>query len=318
VRIALAGDTMLGRGVAQRLSERGPPLFAPEIAAEIATADLFFLNLECCVSDRGHRWSNPDKMFFFRAPPAAADVLGELGVDCVTLANNHALDFGSTALADTIDNLTRAGIATVGAGANLAAAREPAVFEVLGLRLAIIGVTDHPGEFAARQAHPGVAYADLRSGVDDWLIDLVRGQRDDADVVVVSPHWGPNMTSTPPRYVRTAAETLVRAGATVIAGHSAHVCHGIAPPVLFDLGDFIDDYAVHPLLRNDLSLLFLLTVDEHGPVRIDAMPIALDYGHTRAANSAEHQWISQRFTSACAEFGTTVDADGARLVIHCR
>ena len=124
--LALAGDTMLGRGAAEKLmADPAAPLFAPEIAARIASADTFVLNLECCISKRGAPFPEPGKPFFFRAPPVAAQRLAELGVDAVTLANNHALDYGADALLDTLAYLDEAGIVTVGAGANEDIARRP-------------------------------------------------------------------------------------------------------------------------------------------------------------------------------------------------
>src|SRR5581483_7498006 len=111
VKLALAGDTMLGRGVAEALQARSPgELFAPEVLEATHEADLFVLNLECCISDRGLPWPDPGKPFFFRAPPCAVEALVQLGVDCVTLANNHALDFGACALLDTFEHLDAAGI----------------------------------------------------------------------------------------------------------------------------------------------------------------------------------------------------------------
>jgi poly-gamma-glutamate synthesis protein (capsule biosynthesis protein) len=93
--LGLAGDTMLGRGVAHRLAgPRSMPPFAPGVRDVVGRADLFFANLECCVSTRGERIRLPGKPFFFRAPPRAGRVLAALGVDIVSLANNHALDFG--------------------------------------------------------------------------------------------------------------------------------------------------------------------------------------------------------------------------------
>src|SRR5438552_8099001 len=78
--LALAGDTMLGRGVAERLSaDPAAPLIAPQVADQLATADAFVLNLECCISDRGEPFPDPGKPFFFRAPPVAASRLAELG-----------------------------------------------------------------------------------------------------------------------------------------------------------------------------------------------------------------------------------------------
>src|SRR3712207_4886011 len=106
VTLALGGDTMLGRGVADRLAaDPSFELLAEEVRAAAAEADLFIVNLECCISDRGERFPDPRKPFYFRAPPVAAERLAELGVDCVTLANNHALDYGPDALLDTLDHL---------------------------------------------------------------------------------------------------------------------------------------------------------------------------------------------------------------------
>ncbi|RSN58106.1 CapA family protein [Actinomadura sp. WAC 06369] len=311
VTLALAGDTMLGRGVAERVAADPGGLFSAEVRDAVAGADLAVLNLECCVSDRGRRWDPAHKAFHFRAPPAAAEVLAGLGVDCVTLANNHALDYGPDALADTLGHLAAAGVRTVGAGRDRDEARAPAVLEAGGLRLAVVGVTDHPADFAAAPGRPGVAHADLGAGVPGWLLDLVRDLRASHDAVLVTPHWGPNMTSEPLPYVRRAAGALLEAGATLVAGHSAHVFHGVAGPVLFDLGDFIDDYAVDGLLRNDLGLLFRVALDGRGPSGVEAIPLRLDFARTRLADGADRAWIAGRLTEACAAFGTRVAARGA-------
>jgi poly-gamma-glutamate capsule biosynthesis protein CapA/YwtB (metallophosphatase superfamily) len=314
VTVALAGDTMLGRGVARALATTPPEaLVAPEVRAALGEADLVVLNLECCISERGRRWDAPGKPFFFRAPPRAVELLALLGTDCVTLANNHALDYGFDALADTLEHLAAAGIAAVGAGPDLERARRPATLAAGGLRVAVLGVTDHPPDFAAGPDRPGVAFADLGRRVPDWLPERVAAA--DAEVVLVTPHWGPNMTSEPVRHVRRAAAALVDAGATLVAGHSAHVPHGVAGPVLYDLGDFLDDYRVDPRLRNDLGLLFLVTLDGRGPVRLEALPLKLDFCHTRLAGGEDAAWMRRRFRSACAALGTTVADDAGRLVI---
>jgi poly-gamma-glutamate capsule biosynthesis protein CapA/YwtB (metallophosphatase superfamily) len=291
-------------------------LFSQDVRAALRSADLVVLNLECCVSRRGHPW--PGRVFHFRAPPQAAETLRWLGVHCVTLANNHALDFGAAALTDTLAHLHRAGIRTVGAGPNEAAARRPAILTAGGSRVAVLGVTDHPPEFAAAGDRAGVAYADLHKGTPAWLVTAIQRLHGEADIVMVTPHWGPNMTAVPVPHVRAAATELNKAGATLVAGHSAHVFHGVAGPVLYDLGDFIDDYAVHPSLRNDLGLLFLVTLDSHGPIRLEAIPLALETAYTRQASDKEHAWIADRFTAACAALGTEVTQQGTRLVITWR
>src|ERR671935_743867 len=225
MKLCLAGDTMLGRKVAEAIRERGPDaLVADEVVAVAAEADLFVLNLECCISDRGERWRDPAKPFFFRAPPAATAVLTRLGVHCVTLANNHALDYGAEALLDTLSHLDAAGIAYVGAGADLAAARRPVTLEADGFRLAVLGCSDHPREWAAAADAPGIAY-----GLE-WVTDALPSV--EADAVLVTPHWGPNMTPEPLPRIRAAAARLRAAGAMLVAGHSAHVFHGVEDAIL--------------------------------------------------------------------------------------
>jgi poly-gamma-glutamate synthesis protein (capsule biosynthesis protein) len=306
VTIALAGDTMLGRKVGDVLrADPAARLVSPEVAEVVATADAFVLNLECCISDRGARFRDPAKPFFFRAPPIAAERLAELGVDAVTLANNHALDYGPRALLDTLDHLQAAGIAAVGAGPDEDTARAPMILPCGALRLRLVGFSDHPAYFAAGPARPGIAYADLRSGLGDWIRAAVRPAAD-ADLAVVTPHWGPNMVPEPVPHVRRAARELVSAGAALVAGHSAHVFHGVAPGVLFDVGDFLDDYAVDRALRNDLGLLWLVELDRGGVKRIRAMPLGLDYCFTRRASAAEEDWIVGRLCRLCAPFGTEV------------
>jgi Bacterial capsule synthesis protein PGA_cap len=295
---------MLGRGVAAKLAEATPEsLFAPEVVEAVS---------ECCISERG--WPAPGRVFHFRAPPAATEALALLGVDCVTLANNHALDFGPEALLDTFEHLRAADIRWVGAGPDEEAARAPALLEAAGERLQVVALSDHPREYAAGRRRPGIAFADLqRGGLPAWATTAVGGEG--AVPTLVAPHWGPNMTSEPVPHVRRAAAKLVAAGAALVAGHSAHVFHGVAGRVLFDLGDFIDDYRVDPTLRNDLGLLWLVDLDGTRSVRVEVVPLRLDFCMTRLAEGDDAAWIRRRFRAACAALGTDVREESGRLVV---
>ena len=93
---------------------------------------------------------------------------------------------------------------------------------------------------------------------------------------LVSPHWGPNWTTAPPDHVRRAVPALRAAGATLVAGHSAHVFHGVEGPVLYDLGHFLDDFfdegSTAPDRRSDRSLLWFVDLGPTGPTRLERYP----------------------------------------------
>src|ERR671937_73555 len=140
----------------------------------------------------------------------------------------------------------------------------------------------------------------------------------EADAVLVTPHWGPNMAAEPLPRIRRAAAGLRAAGATLVAGHSAHVFHGVDDGILYDLGDFLDDYAVHRELRNDLGLLFLVELDRAGLVRLEAVPLRLEFCHTRLAHGEDPAWIRNRFVEACRDLGTEATEEQGRLVVSWR
>lgn len=311
--IGLLGDVMLGRGVAAELlmGKRCEEVWDPELRAFGATLDLVVCNLECCLSARDRPTSRiPAKPFFFRGPPAGVGSLKAIGVRAVGLANNHALDFGPQALADTLTSLGEAGIAAAGAGHGLSAARRAAVVPAGETRVGLVAVTDNPAEYAAGRRAWGVAYADLRAGVPDWLLREIAAVRERCDVVVAFPHWGPNMATRPARWQHDLAAALQSAGADLVAGHSAHLFHGVGwtsrGPVLYDLGDALDDYSVDPVDRNDLGLLAVWRPGVPDD-QLQLVGLRLEYARTRLAAGADAEWIAARLERACREQGTHVE-----------
>jgi hypothetical protein len=321
VRIGLLGDVMLGRQVASALAA-GPPedVWSDELAELCRSCDALVCNLECCVSERGTRTERiPGKPFFFRAPPGPAlDALATVGTTAVSLANNHALDYEEQALLDTLEHLAEAGIAMAGAGADRAAARRGVVVEAGGARLGLLAATDHPAEYAAVEDTPGVAFADLHAGLPDWVRYELRRLRTQTDLVLAFPHWGPNMSTEPDRWQKERAEELIAAGADLVAGHSAHVFHGVGRiqgrPVLFDLGDALDDYRVDRERRNDLGILAVWSPGAEPEIELAGL--SLDYCRTELARGKDAGWIAARLADACAALGTRAERiDDHRFVI---
>jgi poly-gamma-glutamate capsule biosynthesis protein CapA/YwtB (metallophosphatase superfamily) len=313
--IALLGDAMLGRSVADAL-ERVPPaeVWAPEVREIALGCDAVVCNLECCVSSRGRRTERvAGKPFFFRAPEAAIESLRAIGVGAVGLANNHALDYETDALVDTLELVSAARIELCGAGRDPDEARRGAVFEAGGRSVGFVAVSDHPKEFAAADGAPGIAHAELGLGLPGWLEGELARLRAECDLVIAFPHWGPNMTTAPAPWQREAARQMQAAGADLVAGHSAHVFHGVEwaddGPVAFDLGDALDDYAVDGVLRNDLGLMALWRPGDTDR-ELELVGLTLDYCHTRLADGADAEWIAARLERACRELGTRVERVG--------
>jgi poly-gamma-glutamate synthesis protein (capsule biosynthesis protein) len=309
--VGLLGDVMLGRGVAERLGEAPPEqVWSEELAALLSGCDAVVGNLECCISERGIPTRRiRGKPFFFRGPPAAVEALAVAGVRGVSLANNHALDYETEALADTLDLLAAAGIAPAGAGPDRDRARRGTTVTGEHLRVAFLAVTDHPAEYAASEDAPGVAWADLAAGLPGWIPAELRRLRTEADLVVAFPHWGANMTTAPTAWQRERARELLAAGADLVAGHSAHVFHGLerveGRPVLYDLGDALDDYAIDGRLRNDLGLLALWRPGDDPELELVAL--RLHYCETALARGPDADWVARRLARACDDLGTRVE-----------
>jgi poly-gamma-glutamate capsule biosynthesis protein CapA/YwtB (metallophosphatase superfamily) len=310
--IGLLGDVMLGRSVAEALRKVPPPeLWSEEVRSLCASLDLVVCNLECCISGRGEPTRRiPGKPFFFRGPPSSVKALEAIGARAVSLANNHALDYEEEALGETLELLAAAGIAAAGAGPSAEEAQRPAVVEAAGERVGLVSVSDHPQEYAATPEAAGIAYADLDRGAPDWLLEELAALRERCDLVIAFPHWGPNMTASPARWQRRLAAALQEAGADLVAGHSAHVFHGIEwgerGPVLSDLGDALNDYRVDPILRNDLGVLVLWRPGA-GEEELELAGLKLEYCRTDVARGEDAEWIARRLENACGKLGTGVE-----------
>lgn len=214
--LAFAGDVHF-TGRTAPLLDRPATAFGP-IASVLSSADLSMVNLETAITERG---TEEPKQFHFRAPITAFDAVRAAGVDVVTMANNHVLDYGQVGLADTVDNAHRAGFPFVGIGHNAAEAFAPFYTTMNGVKIAILAFSQvHELEFtwAANDDRPGVAMAlDLARAVA-----AVRAARAAGDLVIVFNHWGQEGNSCPTSEQKTFASRLAAAGADMIIGSHAH------------------------------------------------------------------------------------------------
>ncbi|MCC6349904.1 MAG: CapA family protein [Candidatus Eisenbacteria bacterium] len=235
--LAAVGDVGVLGSVRRRAASEGPDAPFAALAPHARAADLAFANLEFPVGERA--WVRPgraDEFFHDAGVPAA---LARAGFRVVSLANNHMMDCGERGLARTLDACRSAGLAAVGAGADLEAARTPARIEVRGVRVVVLAYATAGGD-AATSGRAGVA------PLEPELVaaDLARW-RPQADVLVVSVHWGSMYVDFPPPRVVGMAKSIAAAGADLVLGHHPHVLQGAARVgrtlVLYSMGDAVFD-----------------------------------------------------------------------------
>lgn len=236
------------------------------VLAELRAADIAFINLEAPLTTRGLR---AEKQNTLRADPSQVEDLLASGVDIVSLANNHMLDYGVDGLADTLAVLEQAGIPQVGAGPNLDAARAPCVLEGPGGRMGFLAFASTlPQGFAASAERPGIApihvtaafvvenpLAQEQPGTPppvitfplqmdfDAAVDAVRRLKAQADFVVVSAHWGVAGQDAVMDYEREVGRALIDAGCDLVLGHHPHRLHGVEfyreKPIFYSVGNFV-------------------------------------------------------------------------------
>jgi poly-gamma-glutamate capsule biosynthesis protein CapA/YwtB (metallophosphatase superfamily)/putative cell wall-binding protein len=236
VTIAFGGDVHGEGRVANHLRAGGNPL--GPVAPLLRAADLAVVNLETAVGVTGQPQAG--KTYTFRAPPELMPALREAGVDVVSLANNHALDYGHSALFETIDRARSEGLHPIGAGADATAAYAPALLRAGRRTVAVVGVSRVlPAGWAAGPGRAGIA-----SAYDVVAAErAVRAAAQQADLVVVAIHWGIELAECPDGHQLDLARRLTAAGADVVAGHHPHILQGIQRHgralVHYSLGNFV-------------------------------------------------------------------------------
>ena len=316
ITVALVGDVMLGREVNETLRSMRPEEPWGDVLPALSSADLRIANLECAITGYDQPWTRTPKVFHFRADPRAVEVLRAARIDACSLANNHTLDFEEQGLLDTLRHLEAAGIRYAGAGRDREEAARPAFLTARTdgtSRVALLAFTDNEPPFAAGPDHPGTNY--LPVSMEPQVLRRVEAAVEQAhgagaDVVVFSNHWGPNMVERPNQLFRRFARAVIDRGADVYYGHSAHVFQGVeiykGKLILYDAGDFIDDYAVGERLRNDRSFVFWVSLEGRELRRLKLLPVSLQYARVELARGGEREAILGRMVDLSAEMGTNL------------
>lgn len=301
---------MLGRLINETLKSM-PPIYPwGNTLPLFRTSDLRIGNLECVLSDRGAPWDRTPKTFHFRTDAKNEECLTTAGFDFLSLANNHALDYEYEALLDMLAQLDKAGIRHAGAGADAVQASQPALLRAGGSTLAFIAFTDNEPDWEAADQRPGIYFVPL-DRTDEralHLFNLIKEMKSKADLVIVSAHWGSNWGYQPEPGHVPFARLLVDSGADIVFGHSCHVFRGIEiyqeRLILYSTGDFVDDYAVNEIERNDESFIFVAETDGNRITGLTLHPTVISHMQARLASPRDAVIIARRMQRLCDRLGT--------------
>ncbi|WP_241825444.1 CapA family protein [Micromonospora sp. CB01531] len=216
LRLAFAGDVHFTGRTLRLLDE--PQAAFGRIAAVLRDADLTLVNLETAVTNRG---TPQPKRYQFRSPETAYSALRGAGIDAVSIANNHTLDYGQVGLLDTLDAAADADFPVFGAGRDADAAYAPWLSTVKGVRIAVLGMSqvhELAAQWKATESRPGIAMAFDEARATAAL----QAARQQADLVIVFMHWGVEGNSCPTGEMKTFARQMAAAGADIVVGTHAH------------------------------------------------------------------------------------------------
>jgi poly-gamma-glutamate synthesis protein (capsule biosynthesis protein) len=322
-RIALIGDVMLGRLVGDYLESTDDPCYVwGDTRNIIQECDLAICNLECVIADSGSPWRATPKVFHFRSHTKNLDSLACAGIDIVTLANNHSLDYGFTAFSEMLSLLKKAHISYAGAGESLEEATHPAILKVGDVHVGLLSFTDDMPEWAAANDQPGIYHIPPEPSSPHWqaLFENIKQANEKCDFLIVSPHWGPNFSYEVQSVYKKWAHEIIKAGADIIFGHSGHIPRGIEiykhKPIIYSAGDFIDDYAISDEEPNDEGFIYILELSGANPVALQLHPIIIRDFQALLAKARAPQ-IAHRLLHLSEEFDTAghYDPDSQTLAM---
>lgn len=229
---------------------------SPEILELTNASDVFYLNHEYCISDRGEALEG--KLYTFRAKPERMKLLQEMGTDLVSLANNHVYDYGEDALLDTLSALKEEEIPYVGGGIDAKEAKRPVYYIVNGMKIGFVAATNAEIVYytpAATETSPGV----LEAYDTTEYKELIGEASKECDYLIAYIHWGPEDTTQFADYQKTQGSEFLAAGADIVVGGHPHVLQGIEyveeKPIVYSMGDFWfnDETKYTGLLQLDLT-----------------------------------------------------------------
>ena len=306
IEIAAVGDILLTRGVERKIEKFGADYPFENVQNMLINADLAFGNLENPLAENCRQ---ANKKFSFQSKPVYSKILASVGFDVLSLANNHTSDCGQKGLLETIENLRRENLRSIGAAKTGTDAETPVYVEIKGIKIAFLG-------FSAISSQS--YFSKIAPATNEKVKQAVTLARQNVDAVIVSFHWGTEYDSRPNFRQIELANAAIQAGADAVLGHHPHVLQGFRlvekrnnarhTLVAFSLGNFLFDSPARLIKKTSESVILKIRFNKNGLVSAKVIPVNIENTRPVIADKEKKEIIFNRLNKLSGEWNTFLDA----------
>jgi|GEM_PF-907187 len=318
------GDMNLGRNIERIYQQSGAEYLAEGLLPEISNADLLFANLECALTRHDVKRPKLNKpIFHIKADPGMTSLLDDLGVDVVSLANNHSMDYGCEGLSEELAALSSTRVQFGGAGMDWKSASKPNIMEVKGIKVGFLHYTTLSADAKATKTSCGINNISLnplkKKDTYKRLRNEIRKLRKQADLVFVTIHWGANYSTDVRGYMVDFAREAIAFGAHGIIGHHAHQLLGMdsymGRPILYDTGNFLFDSMDRSWTNR--QGIFRMELAKNGVKSVEFVPYYFQHPERRAikANKTVRLQTLKRMQNLSEQAGGETELRDDRLFL---
>lgn len=314
ITLSLVGDIFMD-GSLKALIERNGIDYPWEMVKEyFQKDDITIANLETSITTRGEKWE--DKLYNFRSDPKNLPAMKDAGIDLVSLANNHTLDYGYEGFLDTLDYLDKYEIKSVGGGRNKDEALQGVILEKKGVKIGVLGfsrVVPHVDWYATSK-RPGIVGAyDVHI---NQVIDRVREMKKDVDILVLAIHWGEEGSIIPRQKEIDLGRMLIDNGVDIVMGHHPHVLQGIeiykGKPIFYSLGNFV--FSSKSEITKE-TMIAQVIIKDKSIERIHIVPCTIDNGRPIPVSRDKLEEKIGYINHISRDFATRIDNNGILEIV---
>ncbi|NMB06830.1 MAG: CapA family protein [Tissierellia bacterium] len=315
ITISLAGDVMMDGSVRQQINKYGYDYPWEKVKDYFMESDLSIVNLETSITTRGNKW--PNKQFNFKSNPKNLDSMKSAGIDMVTLANNHVLDYSNQGFLDTIDHLKKKEIPYVGGGKNKKEALEGVIIDKKDVKIGVLAFSRviPDVKWYANNNKAGIVGA--YDGYTKEMFKRIEEMKKEVDILILSFHWGVERSTKPRPQDIKIAKAAIEAGVDIVMGHHPHVLQGLeiykGKPIFYSLGNFVFG-GKDTLTRT--TMIGQVIIKDKELERVNLIPCTIANGRPIPVAGKDREKSIEYINNLSKTFKTNINKDGTINIVN--